>query len=212
MFCTTCGSQLPDGTAVCPNCGAALTPGAMANNTINNVAGAAQNVFNQAEQSVGSAINDVSSAFNNGNAGGGMGMPPAGGPLKTDRSLVMYILLTIVTCGIYGYYFLYSIAKDVNTACDGDGEQTAGLVAFIVLSMVTCGIYGLIWEYKLGNRLANNAQRYGMSFQENGTTVLMWYLFGSMLCGIGPFVAMHIIIKNSNLICQAYNRQHGFAM
>ena len=26
MFCTTCGRQIPDGTAFCPNCGSALSP------------------------------------------------------------------------------------------------------------------------------------------------------------------------------------------
>ena len=44
-----------------------------------------------------------------------------------------------------------------------------------------------------------------MMFPENGTTVLMWMLFGAFLCGIGPFVAMHIIFKNTNAICAAYN-------
>lgn len=48
-----------------------------------------------------------------------------------------------------------------------------------------------------------------MTFQENGTTVLMWLIFGSLICGIGPFVVMHILIKNTNKICEAYNRSHG---
>lgn len=63
----------------------------------------------------------------------------------------------------------------------------------------------MIWHYKLGNRLAKNASRYNLTFQENGTTVLLWMLFGSMLCGVGPFIAMHIIFKNMNLICHGYN-------
>lgn len=49
-----------------------------------------------------------------------------------------------------------------------------------------------------------------MNFQENGTTVLLWDLFGIFLCGIGPFIAMNIIIKNTNSICMAYNRSKGF--
>lgn len=130
-------------------------------------------------------------------------------PLKTDRGLLGYVLLTIVTCGIYSYYFIYSVAKDVNVACQGDGQTTGGLGKFILLSIVTCGIYSWFWQYNLGNRLASNAPRYGLSFQENGTTVLMWCLFGSLLCGIGPFIAMNIIIKNTNSICMAYNRYNG---
>ena len=137
--------------------------------------------------------------------------PPGYAPfrLKADRSLIAYILLTLITCGIYGWYFIYALARDVNAACAGDGKSTAGLVKLILLSIVTCGFYGFYWYYALGNRLAENAPRYGLNFQENGTTVLLWYLVGSLACGIGPFVAMHIIIKNTNALCGAYNYQHG---
>lgn len=129
--------------------------------------------------------------------------------LKDDRGLASYIILSIITCGIYSYYFIYKMAHDVNIACDGDGENTSGLVAFILLSFITCGIYAWFWYYNLGNRLAANGPRYGLSIQENGTTVLLWQIFGAFICGIGPFVAMHILIKNSNKICNAYNRAQG---
>lgn len=128
--------------------------------------------------------------------------------LKTDRSLVVFILLNIVTCGIYGLWFIHALARDVNIACDGDGKKTSGLLALILLSFITCGIYGFIWYYNLGNRLAINAVKYNMHFQENGTTVLMWQLFGALLCGIGPFIALHIIIKNANSLFAAYNNNN----
>lgn len=127
--------------------------------------------------------------------------------IKEDRSIWMYILLSIVTCGIYSYYFLYKIAEDSNIVCAGDGKQTSGLVVFILLSIVTCGIYAWFWYYNLGNRLYENAPRYGLQFSENGTTVLMWFIFGAMLCGVGPFIAMHILIKNMNALAHAYNTQ-----
>lgn len=130
--------------------------------------------------------------------------------MKTDRSLAAYILLSIITCGIYSYYFLYAMARDANVICSADGKKTGGLLAFILLSFITCGFYALYWYYALGNRLAENAPRYGMSFQENGTTVLLWYLVGALICGIGPFVAMHILIKNMNSLSVAYNIKHGF--
>lgn len=129
--------------------------------------------------------------------------------LKTDRSILAYILLNLVTCGIYGWYFIYALARDVNVVCDGDGKRTAGLVKLILLSMITCGFYQIYWMYSLGNRLAANAPRYGQNFQENGTTVLLWYLVGALLCGIGPLVAMNIIIKNTNTLCVAYNFRYG---
>lgn len=125
--------------------------------------------------------------------------------LKTNRSLIMYILLNIVTCGIYGWVFIYGLAQDVNTACAGDGKTTGGLLKFILLNFITCNIYSWVWYYGLGNRLAANAPRYGLNFQENGTTILLWMLVGALLCGIGPLVALHIICRNTNAICAAYN-------
>lgn len=126
-------------------------------------------------------------------------------PVDANRSLLTYILLSLVTCGIYSYYFVYKLAADVNVICDGDGKETAGLLKFILLSLVTCGVYSFIWYYSLGNRLSENAPRYGLNFSENGTTVLLWMVFGSILCGIGSFVAINIIINNTNALANAYN-------
>lgn len=184
-------------------------------------------VFNKVEKELGSAFDEVKQSFNgnsnnqnynqgynaNQNYSNGYNngtIPPYSGTrLKDDRGLASYIILSIITCGIYSYYFIYKMAHDVNIACDGDGENTSGLVAFVLLSLITCGIYAWFWYYNLGNRLAANGPRYGLSIQENGTTVLLWQIFGAFICGIGPFVAMHILIKNSNKICNAYNRAQG---
>ncbi len=127
------------------------------------------------------------------------------GPLATDRSLVAYILLGLITCSIYDFYMLHCIIQDVNITCAGDGKQTKGILEYIVFGMLTCGIYDYIWLYNLGNRMQANAPRYGMNFQEGGTAILLWYVIGVWLCGIGPFVAMYIVIKNSNALNAAYN-------
>lgn len=129
------------------------------------------------------------------------------GPLKTDRSLVLYILLGILTCGIYQLYVFYTIMRDVNVACDGDGRHTPGLLEFILFGILTCGIYDLYWFYSVGNRLADNAPRYGLHFQENGTTLLLWMLIGSLLCFIGSYVGIYFLLNNVNAICSAYNQQ-----
>lgn len=195
MFCKKCGKEVPDNTKFCPHCGEDLS-------LESRVASAANNVFHATEEELKSSINEVHQSFTG-------QQTSSGARLKDDRGLLSYILLSLITCGIYSYYFIYKMAADVNVACEGDGEETAGLLAFILLSFATCGIYAWIWYYKLGNRLSSNAGRYGLSFQENGTTVLLWLIFGSLLCGIGAFVAMHILIKNTNQICNAYNRAHN---
>lgn len=202
MYCKNCGTNMPDGSKFCPSCGAD-------NSVDQNVVNAANGVFDAAGQEARNAFNDVRQNINGAPNYGAAPASNAGQRLQDDRSLIIYILLTIITCGIYSYYFVYKMAHDVNIACEGDGEKTSGLVAFIVLSFVTCGIYSWIWQYGLANRLAANAPRYGMNFQENGSTVMLWLIFGAFICGIGPFVAMNILIKNTNKICNAYNRSHG---
>lgn len=127
--------------------------------------------------------------------------------IRTNRSLWKFILFSIITCGIYGLWFIYHLSQDVNVICAEDGKNTAGLLKLILLSIVTLGIYNYIWYYKLGNRLADNAPRYGLSFQENGTTILLWMIFGYFLCGIGPFVAMYIVMKNTNALAESYNQK-----
>ena len=176
MYCKNCGKPIPDNTKFCPYCGTQFS-------SAESFSKAANDMFNSTEKELGSAINEVRQSFNGSNPNSGQGYYN-GEKLKDDRGLISYILLNLITCGIYGYYFLYKMAHDVNIACEGDGQSTAGLVQFIVLSFITCGIYSWYWYYKLGNRLAANAPKYGMNFQENGTTVLLWLLFGLLLCGI----------------------------
>lgn len=87
----------------------------------------------------------------------------ASSPLKQDRNILVFIILNIITCGIYGLYTIYSLANDVNIACREDGQTTSGLLIFILLSIITCGIYSFYWHYSIANRIAANAPRYGMT-------------------------------------------------
>ena len=34
--------------------------------------------------------------------------------IKNDRNIIVYVLLTMVTFGIYGLFFIHQLAKDVN--------------------------------------------------------------------------------------------------
>ena len=192
MFCPNCGNQLADGAQFCNKCGARLDAAS--------AGGASATSFDA--QPVTSQ-QPAQGNWSQGPIQQGPYTPKS--PVQTDRSLITYIVLTIVTCGIYGFWFVYTIARDLNMMCEGDGENTGGLAAYILLSFVTCGIYNIWWLYKIGNRIQRNAPRYGLMVQENGTTILMWYIFGIVLCGIGPWIGMHIVIKNTNALATAYN-------
>ena len=136
MICPKCGAQIPDNSKFCPSCGASCSVGQQFVNMANDA-------FNKTEKELGSAVQEVQQSFNNSgynnnynngynnsynngynNANGGYN-PMGKERLKDDRGIVSYILLNLITCGIYGYYFIYQMAHDVNIACDGDGEQTS---------------------------------------------------------------------------------------
>ena len=122
------------------------------------------------------------------------------------RSLALCIVLSIVTFGIYGLYWVYKLAQDVNAICEGDGKKTAGLLKVFLLGLITFGIYSLVWIYMLGDRLQDNAPKYKLTFKESGGTILLWYILGSLII-VGPFIALHIIIKNTNALADEYNKK-----
>ena len=122
------------------------------------------------------------------------------------RGLLGYVLLSIITLGIYGLYWIYKLAKDVNTICAGDDKKTGGLLKVFFLGLITFGIYDLVWLYMLGDRLQDNAGKYNITIKESGAAVLLWYILGSFII-VGPFIALHIIIKNTNALASEYNKK-----
>ena len=71
--------------------------------------------------------------------------------MKQIRSVGMCIVLSIITCGIYAFYWMYCIHNDVQEVSGYPMGVSGGMV--ILLTFVTCGIYGLYWNYKMGQFL-----------------------------------------------------------
>ncbi len=193
MFCRHCGAQISDTAKFCPSCGGSVTPKVQPAPESQPAPSAQQQGAYQQPASQQEVVQRVAVAS----------QPKP--YIDSERSTLTWLLLTIITCGIYDYYFTYLMARDVNTMCVGDGEETPGLLVFILLSIVTCGFYSYYWYYKIGNRLQANAPRYDLAFQEGGTAVLAWRVFGLLICCLGPIVAMNILIKNMNAMAQRYN-------
>jgi hypothetical protein len=90
--------------------------------------------------------------------------------------------------------------------CEGDGKTTSGLFKYLFFGLITFSIYNLVWLYMLGDRLQDTAPKYNLAFKESGGTVLLWYILGSFII-IGPFIAMYIIIKNTNALAEEFNKK-----
>ncbi len=127
--------------------------------------------------------------------------------MKTDRSMIMYIILTMITCGIYGIYFYAKIGDDMNIiASRRDGQKTLNywLVA-LLLNGLTCGILGVVWFHCISERVGDEARARGINTNFGASTYWLWYVLGSFLCGIGPFVYLYKLCQTMNDISKNYN-------
>ncbi|MBO5273468.1 MAG: DUF4234 domain-containing protein [Clostridia bacterium] len=122
------------------------------------------------------------------------------------RNFLTFFLLNIVTCGLYSIYFWYLWVEDVNRLCDGDGKPAQSYIVVWLLSLVTCGIYGIYFFYVQGDRLANIAPRYGKHFDDNGSTLLIWMVLGYLLGSAGTCIAYYILVNNTNILVDEYNK------
>lgn len=97
-----------------------------------------------------------------------------------NRSIALCIVLSIVTCGIYGIYWMIVMANDLNTA-SGRLDDTSGGMVFL-LTLVTCGIYGWYWLYKAGEKV-NAVHQYNGEAPDSSASVL-YMLLGIFGLGI----------------------------
>ncbi|MGI5893079.1 MAG: DUF4234 domain-containing protein [Candidatus Merdivicinus sp.] len=121
-----------------------------------------------------------------------------------QRNFWVYLLLNIVTCGFYSWYFLYTTTRDINIMVGDDGRNTEPTTV-LLLTLVTCGFYSLYWYYDQGNRIKALSDRNNIPCNENGTSYLMWILIGALICGIGSYIGIFLFIKNLNSLIDAYN-------
>ena len=91
------------------------------------------------------------------------------------RNIVTCILLSFITCGIYGIYWFIVMTDEANMISDEQGAT--GGMAFL-FSILTCGIYALYWNYKMGQRLYQAGQKYNKPIGDNSVLYLLLAIFG----------------------------------
>jgi hypothetical protein len=92
-----------------------------------------------------------------------------------QRSIVVCILLSIITCGIYAIYWYICMVNDLNYV-RGDNNAPSGGAVFL-LTLVTCGIYGLYWWYKAGTAVDFLKQQRGLPSGSTGILYLVLTVF-----------------------------------
>lgn len=171
MFCKNCGVQNPEGTKFCSNCGAPLEQPQQQ----------PQQPYQQPYQPPYQP--PYQQPY----------QQPVQPPLRPvqGRSLAVCIILSLVTCGIYGIYWLYVLQEDMN-ALTGRQDMSGGMV--ILLSIVTCGIYSYIWAWQMGEKVDGIKTARGIPSSNSGLVYLLLSIFG---LGIVTYALIQNEINNA---------------
>lgn len=93
-----------------------------------------------------------------------------------QRNIGLAIVLSIITCGIYGIYWFIVLNNDVKDASK-DETLASGGVAFL-LTIITCGIYGFYWAYRMGKAIAMARKNAGLTETDNSVLYLVLQIIG----------------------------------
>jgi hypothetical protein len=134
---------------------------------------------------------------------GGPGSPmggggPAGGVGQlaaiTERGIAKELVLTMVTCGLYGMYWFY-VTDDELARASGDPEISA--TKDLLLTFVTCGVWAIYCYYRNAKKCHELSTRYGLNRQDQSTTVVL-----TMALGVG-FIGWYLLQVEYNALAAA---------
>lgn len=96
---------------------------------------------------------------------------------KQERNIGLSIVLSIVTCGIYGIYWFITLNDEVKQKSKDETLASGGLA--FVLTLVTCGIYGYYWAYRMGKATLAARKEAGMDEgSDNSVLYIILQFFG----------------------------------
>lgn len=126
--------------------------------------------------------------------------------LRTNRSMVAFYLLSLITLGIYGIVMMSHISTEINQiASKHDNRHTIHYCLMLfLLSVITIGIYPLIWYTNLCSRIGDELVRRNIDYSFGAGTYWGWNILGGLII-IGPFVFMYKFLNAMNKLCEDYN-------
>jgi len=193
IFCTNCGQQNDDAARTCVNCGAAF--GGQGGTTPFTTA-PPPGTSTQQPPAPGAWANPTY-----GDPSQGMQQQAAGQPglysAGEKRDPIMVLVLTFVTCGIYGIYEIYKVSTEMRDAL---GRQDINPTLDVVLGLFTCGLYFIYLAYRYPQLLLEMQDR--VRLPRNDISLISIIL---AVCGLSV-VSIFMIQTELNKIWDASGR------
>lgn len=129
------------------------------------------------------------------------------GQLNANLSLLKFILLGIITLGIYPIVVYSSISSKINIiASRYDGRKTMHYCLLIFLvGPITLGIAALVWFHKISARMGSELNRRNINYKFGSADYWVWGVLGAIII-VGPFIYIHKLCTAYNLLASHYNQ------
>ena len=121
-----------------------------------------------------------------------------------ERNLVLYIVISLVTCGLFALYWFITLTDDAKMAAN-DTQLASGGMA-LLFTIITCGIYGIYWAYKMGKLMEQAQKNYGLPAKDNSVLYLILEILG-----LG--IVVYALVQNdlNTIATMGQNTQQGAA-
>ena len=147
MYCKNCGKKIEDDWTVCPYCNSSIE------------------AEKENRKDMGAEVKP-----------GDMQRFVPDPNMKLKKfNFAKYLILSLVTLGIYSIVVLYRFTKTVNILCDGDEKESPNYIVVYLLGIVTLGVYQLYWIYKQAERMQDIAPKYNCTISTSPVSIPVSY-------------------------------------
>lgn len=98
--------------------------------------------------------------------------------MVNQKNIVVSLILSIVTCGIYGLYWIVKVTDDSIALSEEKGTQG---ITVLFLTIITIGIYGIFWAYAINKRLNKIEQKKEITSKNHGILYIIFYILGVVI-------------------------------
>ena len=127
-------------------------------------------------------------------------------PIQANFSLVKFILLSIITFGIYAIYITAKMGDTMNMiASRYDGKRTMNYwLLCLIVTPLTFGIGFFVWNHKFSSRIGCELTRRQINYKIDASTFWLFGVLGSIVV-IGPFYYIYKLMTGLNLLIKDYS-------
>lgn len=123
--------------------------------------------------------------------------------LATNRNMWKFMILSLLTCGIYTIIFFIPFSFDLERIHPSSGKRMNFLFAYI-FALFTFSIVIDIWHYQNTKQISEALEARKIDYEFGTGDFWKWLILGSFII-VGPFVYYHKLCHSMNLLCEDYN-------